>query len=382
MAHTQLGGEQIAAIKFSFIKGDEKLLENLLNSFGDDPYFDKWHLNQLESNKDKAREIIKQEQQFDTWEAYEDFRNEMKNINSPVTRFEKAVEAIISGDAKTLIDQLKENPELVFARSVRNHHSTLLNYIGANGVENYRQKTPVNAVEIARILLDAGSEVDARGDMYKTTTTLGLVATSVHSFLAGVQNNLIDILLKYGADPNNAIGKEYTEGLLIVACLRNGRGESAKYLSTKGATLDLEGACGVGILEEVKKYFTAEGKLIDEKLRSKYESGYAWACGYGYLEIVKFCLKHGIAIDMIAEGMTGLHWAVVGARIDIIEYLLAQNAPLEIKNEYGGTVLGQALWSAYNSPSPGYPLIIQMLLNAGAIVEPGWEKYIQEILSR
>jgi hypothetical protein len=33
-----------------------------------------------------------------------------------------------------------------------------LHYIGANGVEGERQKTPANAVEVARILLDAGAE--------------------------------------------------------------------------------------------------------------------------------------------------------------------------------------------------------------------------------
>ena len=30
------------------------------------------------------------------------------------------------------------------------HRATLLHYVGANGVEAYRQKTPPNATEIAR----------------------------------------------------------------------------------------------------------------------------------------------------------------------------------------------------------------------------------------
>jgi hypothetical protein len=41
-----------------------------------------------------------------------------------------------------------------------------LHYCSANGVEGYRQKTPKNIVEITRILLEAGAEVDARADVY------------------------------------------------------------------------------------------------------------------------------------------------------------------------------------------------------------------------
>ncbi|HEX5152719.1 MAG TPA: hypothetical protein VFW07_14810 [Parafilimonas sp.] len=40
---------------------------------------------------------------------------------------------------------------------------------------------------------------------------------------------------------------------------------------------------------------------------------------------------------------------------------------------------GDALWSAYNDPKPQHPQIIDMLIEAGAHVEPGWEKYINEI---
>ena len=44
--------------------------------------------------------------------------------------------------------------------------ATLLHYVGANGVEGYRQQSPPNAVAIARLLLDAGAEVDAFAGMY------------------------------------------------------------------------------------------------------------------------------------------------------------------------------------------------------------------------
>jgi hypothetical protein len=88
------------------------------------------------------------------------------------------VDAVVAGDADTLTHLLNQNPELIHVRSMRTHHATLLHYVGANGVEGWRQRTPKNAVRIAEILLDAGSEVDAAADMYHGgCTTLGLVAT-------------------------------------------------------------------------------------------------------------------------------------------------------------------------------------------------------------
>src|SRR5207237_2292729 len=91
---------------------------------------------------------------------------------SSVAEFEAAVEAVINGDATTLASLLRENPELVRSRSARVtpfdppvHRATLLHYVAANGVEGYRQKTPPNAVEIAKLLLEGGAEVDALADM-------------------------------------------------------------------------------------------------------------------------------------------------------------------------------------------------------------------------
>jgi len=73
---------------------------------------------------------------------------------------------------------LPDHPELIRARWPRPHHATLLLYIGTNGVEDERQKYPPNAVEMLKLLLAAGAEVDAEADLYGGgATTPGLVAT-------------------------------------------------------------------------------------------------------------------------------------------------------------------------------------------------------------
>ncbi len=319
---------------------------------------------------------------FNKWNDYVLFTTEVKQDNSIVQQFEKAADAIVAGDAAALKKLLEENPELIYKRSLRNHHATLLNYVGANGVEYWRQKTPANIVEIAKILLNAGAEIDAVGDMYGGSTTLGLVATSVHPVKAGVQEALMDILIKHGADPNIAVAPDYTDGLLIRACLANGRGEPVEYLARQGAKLDMEAAGGVGDIEKVKSYFNEDGSLKDKSLTKQRDTAFIWACKYGRINVVEFMLNNCIDANTEVHGMSALHSAVIGGDIKTIKLLLDKNPSLEIKNCYDGTVLGQVLWSAYNQPKPNDMEIIDTLIAAWAVIEPGWEKYIEEIRER
>lgn len=76
---------------------------------------------------------------------------------------------------------------------------------------------------------------------------------------------------------------------------------------------------------------------------------------------------------------------MVGGQLDTIKLLLERGAPLEARNEYGGTVLGQALWSAINGdPAIDYVLIIETLIDAGAMVDadPGLKERLDEVLRR
>src|SRR5262249_23923378 len=152
-------------------------------------------------------------------------------------QFEVAVEAVINGDAETLRRMLATNPELVHERSQREHHSTLLHYVGANGVEDERQRTPRDIVEIARNLLDAGADIHSIADMYGGSDTFGLAATSCHPIDAGVQIPLMEFLISRGATFNTKTVND---------CLANGRGMTAAWLAARlDSALDLEAASGV-----------------------------------------------------------------------------------------------------------------------------------------
>ena len=61
----------------------------------------------------------------------------------------------------------------------------------------------------------------------------------------------------------------------------------------------------------------------------------------------------------------------MGGALEVMQLLIARGAPLELRNEYGGTVLGQTLWSAAHGGDPDdYVPIIEALLAAGANLQP------------
>jgi hypothetical protein len=204
-----------------------------------------------------AHLVIAREYGFDSWPKFAKHIERLTRENSPILKFEMAADGIVTGDAGTLESLLREHPELVRARSTRVHRATLLHYLGANGFENYRQKSPKNAAEIAKVLLNAGAEVDAVADAYGKSTTLGLVATSIHPKQADVQIALLDILLYYGAAVDGVPGVRTP----LISALHNGHPKAAEFLAKRGAQLNLEGAAGVGRLDVVESFFNEEGSM-------------------------------------------------------------------------------------------------------------------------
>ncbi len=69
-----------------------------------------------------------------------------------------------------------------------------------------------------------------------------------------------------------------------------------------------------------------------------------------------------------ATGHDALNWAAAGGRVEAVRLLIACGAPLEARNRFGGTPLGQAVWSALHEPRPGQREVIEILLASGARV--------------
>lgn len=331
-----------------------------------------------------AQFVIARSFGFTSWPRLVKHIEEMAHRTTLVSEFEAGVDAIICGDLKALEELLARNPNLTQQRSTREHRATLLHYISANGVEGYRQKTPQNIVEIAKLLLESGADVDAEADVYGGgSTTLGLAATSGHPELAGVQEALLQLLLDYGArieKPNLAGNGQGA----VIACLANGRRRAAVFLASRGASLNLESASGVGRLDVVKTYFRTDGTLIPPATKRELQAGFLWACMYGYEDVAAFLLEHGAEVrDAADTGATGLHWAAGGGHVGIVKRLLDLRSPLEEANRWGGTVLEHAGHGfEHEISSVDFIPTFEALLAAGAKIRGSWLEWIGKIRNR
>jgi ankyrin repeat protein len=296
---------------------------------------------------------------FTSWAAFASHLEALAHDGTAATEFETAAEAIVQGDEANLRALLKKNPELIRARSAREHNATLLHYVSANGVENYRQKSPKNAARITQILLDAGADVEAEANVYGgNCTALGLVATSTPPREAGVQIPVIDVLLAHGAqiEHPDLAGKG---GDAIYACLANGCPEAAEYLADRGGRLGLIGAAGIGRLDVVQQ-------LAADAAPPRLEMALRYAAGYGRKEIVSFLLDRGVNVDgHHNDGQTALFYAILGDHVEVVKLLLEHGARSDIMTE-NGPVFGAALWRAHSGGNVDRQMeILEALIAAG-----------------
>jgi len=320
---------------------------------------------------------------FESWPKFTRQVRALQRRDSPDARFEAAADAIVTGDIQTLRQLLAQDPSLISARSHRSHNATLLHYVAANGIEGFRQKTPKNIVDIAKLLLDSGADIRATSNAYGgPSTVLGLAATSIHPFRSGVDQPLLETLLDRGASTESPAGAGSGQSA-ILGCLTNGRGNAAALLAARGARLNLETAAGAGRMDVVQSFFTDDGKLKPPATQRQLQRGFLWACQFGHLAIAEFLLDRGADLrDQAETSETGLHWAVVGCQLPVIQFLLKRGAPLEEPNAYGGTALGQAGWCFENAPALDFYPIFEVLLAAGAEVEDGWLQWLEKVPTR
>jgi hypothetical protein len=287
---------------------------------------------------------------FRDWHALAEWVEVVAQDGSAVEKFESGVEAIIHGDTAALRRLLRESPDLVHAHSSRvtpfdppMHRATLLHYIGANGVEGYRQMTPSNAVEVAKILLQAGANPNALADMYGGQhATMTMLVSSSHPAEAGFQISLIDTLVDYGASVEPIGTGDWASPLLTA--LAFGFRDAAEALVRRGASIKtLPAAAGLGRLELARQLLTAAAP--EDRHRAL-----ALATQNESVETVRLLLDAGEDPNRYNPKQnhshsTPLHQAVWSGHMDIVRLLIERGARLDIKDAiWHGTPLG---WAEY-----------------------------------
>lgn len=153
--------------------------------------------------------------------------------------------------------------------------------------------------------------------------------------------------------------------------------EDDKLFNTAGKLLD------EGSFSSIEKLLGAPGNF-DRQMIEWHERGcfdqipetlaeaLTCACFLGRTEVARHLLDKGVDPKTGDKtGLTALHWAANRGHLDAVNLLIEHGAPLETRNMYDGTVLGQTLWSAANEPRDGQADCVERLIGAGAVIEPG-----------
>ena len=228
-----------------------------------------------------------------------------------VDAFERAADAVVNGDLDTLEQLLRERPRLATARSRRPHRCTLLHYLGANGFEGWRQKTPANAVDVIDRLIAAGSDPNAVCYTYRGGPgehTAGLLASSGHPRAAGLTLAMLSALARGGMrqDPVYA----------LLTALHEGRG--AGRLAEAAAQVDAE--------SEAARLAFVESAMLGEA------------------DLAVALLDAGVDVNTRrGDGATALHQAAFDGNADLVDTLIARGADPSLRdNVFDGNAAGWA----------------------------------------
>jgi hypothetical protein len=123
-----------------------------------------------------------------------------------------------------------------------------------------------------------------------------------------------------------------------------------------------------------------------EKYPSEAAEALTCACFLGERETAEHLIQRGLdPSGGSGTGMNAVHWAANRGELSTLRLLLDHRVPLEVRNNYGTTVLGQTVWSAVNQPRPGQLEAINELLRAGADIKqvefPTGNRRVDEVLS-
>lgn len=294
-----------------------------------------------------AQLVVAREYGFPSWAALKHQVEAGDRIAklTPHPQFDEAVAALAAGDLPRLDALLTRHPELVRARTNLEPPfgyfagATLLHHVAWN--PSRREPVPPNIVDVARLLIDRGADVDALTLGRSAGTTMGLIVTSAQASDANVSGPLIQLLVDRGATldlgTSEFVIPEWGRlGILHVA-LSNHATRAAEKLIELGAKPDLCVAAALGRMDLVRGFFDKEGRLRASPR------------------------QHGKELsDRDAIGLAML-FAYVNQHADAVDFLLERDGNWNMTGVNNGTALHRAAWA-------GDLAMVQRLVALGADV--------------
>jgi ankyrin repeat protein len=231
--------------------------------------------------------------------------------------FRCAVGLLDKGDAAGLRAHLTSHPHLHHQRVAFEggnyfRNPTLLEFVAENPIR--LGTLPTNIVDVARVILDAGTSQSARNEV------LQLVSTGSVPRDCGVQLPLIDVLCEYGADPNAAAH----------AAASHGEFEALQALIAHGAKMDLPVAAALGRTEDARPW-------IERSSSEDRHLALALAANSGHAEIICLLLDAGENPNRYNpvgshSHATPLHLAAAKGNEEVVRLLLQHGARTDMKD--------------------------------------------------
>jgi len=211
-------------------------------------------------------------------------------------RKENFLDAVKRGDTDTLTSFLRNNVELV--RFAGEHAKTGLHWAAET-----------NQAEVARLLLDAGADIEAKTSW--GATPLDWAATMGSADVA-------ELLLARGAS-----------GFTLIVAAGLGKLDDVKQIVASGA--DLSAHRRRSASDSPNDDWPADSAHIQRDVLS--DAMYS-AARNGHTQVVEYLLDHGATVDAKGIfGATALHWAAINGHRKIVELLVTRGADLTIRDQ-------------------------------------------------
>jgi ankyrin repeat protein len=312
-----------------------------------------------------AQLVLAREYGFQNWAQLKDRVERGRHIArlKPHPRFSEALAALRAGDLDLLRGVVAEEPDLIHARTNLEppygyfSGATLLHHVGGN--PGWDRPLPKNIVQVAKLLLEVGSDVNAVTLGANRGTTMGLVITSKQASDANVSGPLMDLLLEYGAkldlkNPAVAI-PDWREQSPLDLALANHAPRAAEKMIELGASVDVRAAAALGRMDLLRDCFDGHGELRSRPRRRGKLMSQRDAIGLALL--FAYVNRHPEAVDFLLQkdgnwNMTGvnngaaLHRAAWDGDLPLVQRLVARGADMSNRdNPFNSTPLS---WAQHN----------------------------------